>query len=154
MKVDFMRFVDRYVGVPICFILSIFDALFRVKTEKPKKILFIELSEMGSTILAYSAMKKAKEMFNAELYFMIFKENEQSVMLLDIIPKKNIITISSKSLFAFAFGTLKAIFKVRKFKIDTVIDLELFSRFTAILSYFSGAGNRVGLYSYNMDCVE
>ena len=34
-------------------------------------------------------------------------------------------------------------------KIDTVIDLELFSRFTALLSALCGAGNRVGFYKFH-----
>lgn len=158
MKVDFMRFVDYYVGVPICFLLSILvsiERLFglrRVKKDfKPKKILFIELSEMGSAILAYGAMKKAKELFNAELYFMIFKENEESVKLLDIIPKDNVITIRSKSFFMFLIDTIVAIFKMRLKRIDTIIDLELFSRFTSVLSFLSGAKAIVGFYRYQME---
>jgi len=132
MNVDFMRFVDYLVGVPACFLFSIITSIERIfgfrkakKDFKPKKILFIELSEMGSTILAYSAMKKAKELFNAQLYFMIFKENKESGKLLDIIPKKNIITIRSKSFFLLFIDTVAAIFRVRSRKIDTVIDVEL-----------------------------
>ena len=158
MKVDFMRWVDYYIGVTICFLLSIFVSIERLfglrkvkKGFRPKRILFIELSEMGSTILAYSAMKKAKELFNAELYFMIFKENEESIKLLDIVPRKNIITIRSRSLFLFLIDTISAIFKMRFKGIDTVIDLELFSRFTSVLSFFSGAKAVVGFYRYDME---
>ncbi len=152
-----MRFVDCYLGVPLCFLLSIvvfvekFFGFKKIKNIKPKKILFIELSEMGSTILAYSAMKKAKQLFNAELYFMIFKENEESIKLLDIIPNKNIITIRSKSFFLFFIDTIKAIYKMRNRKIDCVIDLELFSRFTSILSFLSGAKLIAGFYKYYME---
>ncbi len=158
MKVDFMRWVDFYIGVPVCFLLSLFVSVERVfglrrakKGFRPKKVLFIELSEMGSTILAYSAMKKAKELFDSELYFMIFKENEESVKLLDIIPESNIITIRSKSLFLFFIDTLSAVFKMRRLKIDAVIDLELFSRFTSLLCFFSGAKAVVGFYRYHME---
>ena len=158
MNVDFMRFVDYLVGVPACFLFSIITSIERIfgfrkakKDFKPKKILFIELSEMGSTILAYSAMKKAKELFNAQLYFMIFKENEESIKLLDIVPKENIITIRSKSFFLFFIDTIAAIFKMRIKRIDTVIDLELFSRFTSILSFLSGAKAIAGFYRYHME---
>jgi ADP-heptose:LPS heptosyltransferase len=158
MKVDFMRWVDYCIGVPVCFLLSIFVSIERLfglrkikKGFKPRKILFIELSEMGSTILAYSAMKKAKKLFNAQLYFMIFKENEESIKLLDIVPEKNVITIRSKSLLLFSIDTIIAIFKMRFKRIDTVIDLELFSRFTSILSFFSGAKAIVGFYRYDME---
>lgn len=158
MKVDFMRFVDYFIGVPICFLLSIITSIEKVfglrkvkKGFRSKRILFIELSEMGSTILAYSAMKKAKELFNAQIYFMIFKENEESIKLLDIVPKENVITIRSGSLFLFFIDTISAIFKMRFKRIDTVIDLELFSRFTSILSFLSGAKAIVGFYKYHME---
>ena len=153
-----MRWVDYYIGVPICFILSIVASIGRLfglrrikKSFKPKKILFIELSEMGSTVLAYSAMKKAKELFNAKIYFMIFRENKQSIELLDIIPKENIITIRSKNIFLFFIDTIAVIFKMRFRRIDTVIDLELFSRFTSILTLFSGAKAIAGFYKYYME---
>ncbi len=153
-----MRWVDHYIGVPVCFLLSLvasIERLFGLRKAKkgfsPKKVLFIELSEMGSTILAYGAMKKAKELFNAKLYFMIFEENVESVKLLDIVPPENIITIRSKSLFLLFIDTIAAIFKMRFKRIDTVIDLELFSRFTSILSFFSGAKAVVGFYRYHME---
>lgn len=158
MKVGFMRLVDYLAGVPICFLLSILVSIERLfglrrarKEFRPKRILFIELSEMGSTILAYGAMKKARELFNAELYFMIFKENKESIELLDIVPKENVITIRSKSLFLFLIDTIMAIFKMRSRRIDTVIDLELFSRFTSVLSFFSGAKAIAGFYKYHME---
>jgi len=158
MKVDFMRWVDYYIGVPVCFLLSILVSIERFfglrklkKGFKPSRVLFLELSEMGSTILAYSAMKKAKDLFNSELYFMIFKENEESIKLIDIIPNENIITIRSKSVFLFFIDTISAIFKMRSKGIDTVIDLELFSRFASVLGFFSGAKAISGFYRYHME---
>jgi ADP-heptose:LPS heptosyltransferase len=158
MRVDFMRRVDHYIGVPVCFLLSIvaslerFFGLRRIKKGfKPKRILFIELSEMGSTILAYAAMKKAKGLFNAQIYFMIFKENEESIKLLDIVPRQNVLTIRSKSLLFFLLDIIKVIFKMRRAGIDTVIDLELFSRVTSVLSFLSGAKAIVGFYRYHME---
>ncbi|MBD3164430.1 hypothetical protein GF323_04470 [Candidatus Woesearchaeota archaeon] len=158
MKVDFMRRIDYWIGIPICFLLTILRyiengmGIKRLdKGFKPKKILFIELSEMGSTILAYGAMKKAKELYKSEAYFMIFKENEQSIRLLNVIPPENVITIRSKSFLLLGLDTIKAVFKMRSLKIDTVIDLELFSRFTSILSFLSGAKATVGFYRYHME---
>ena len=67
------------------------------------------------------------------------------------ISRENIITIRSKSLFLFLIDTISAVFKMRVSRIDTVIDLELFSRFTNILSFFSGALTVVGFYRYHME---
>lgn len=156
MKVDLMRRVDYWAGIPICFSLTVvhkLGALLGFKKrglKKPvKNIMFIELSEMGSAILAYSSLQKAKELFpDANIYFLIFAQNQDSVHVLKTLPRENVITISSKSLFAFATGTISALWKIRKKKIDTIIDLELFSRATSILSYLSGAKRRVGYYNF------
>ena len=155
MKPDFMRFVDRYIGGPICFFLSIENKLRKLIFKKPpgqiKKILFIELSEMGSSILAYSSLKKAKELFDAELFFLIFEENKESVTLLDIIPKNNLLTIRSKNILLLMIDTFKIIKKIKKHKIDTIIDLELFSRFSSILSYASRPSRISAFYKYHQE---
>ena len=152
MKVDTMRQIDYYIGVPLCFLGSIFQRLVRLLIKRdmkpPKKVLFIELSEMGSAILVDPAMRKLKKEASAELYFAIFKKNKPSLDLLGTVPHENIYTIREHNLFAFVLDTFKFFFWARKSKIDTVIDLELFSRFTALLTGFSGAQYKIGFHAY------
>ena len=120
MKVDFMRKMDYWIGNPLCFSLSCLHILGRVfprKKKEPKKVLFLELSEMGSTVLAYAAMSKTKELWpSSELYFMIFKQNQESVKLLEIIPEKNLILIDNSSLFRFKITVFKALIRMKKEK--------------------------------------
>ena len=79
MNVDTMRAIDRYAGVPISFVLGIFYWLASLvmpkKTVPISKVLFIELSEMGSAIIADPAMRKLRDGAGAQLYFVIFKNN-------------------------------------------------------------------------------
>jgi ADP-heptose:LPS heptosyltransferase len=155
MNADFMRFIDRRLGIPICFVLSLVHGLRKILSKpkivkKPNKFLFIELSEMGSILLAYSLFKKTKEFFpDAELYFLTFKENRQAVDILDIIPEKNVMTINSRNFFSLLRTTISTLWKLRREKISISIDMELFARFTAILSYLSRAKNRVGYFRYH-----
>jgi len=155
MKVDLMRFIDRRVGVPICFVLSCIHGLAKIirkpeTMKSPKKILFMELSEMGSMVLAASLFKKTKELFpGAELYFLTFKENRYALDILGIFPEDKVITVSTENFFKFLLTAAGAIRKLRREKISVAIDMELFARFTAILSYLSGAKNRVGYYRYH-----
>lgn len=70
MNVHLMRKIDFYMGVPLCFLLSVFLRLFLKKpTPHIQNILFMELSEMGSAILVDPAMRKAQRVLGAELYF-------------------------------------------------------------------------------------
>lgn len=154
-----MRKVDYWIGVPICFVLTLGYKLqrhFGMKSprynEKPKNILLIELAEMGSTVLAYPAIKKLRQMYpNANIHFLLFNHIEQSMEILDVIPKENVLTIEVKNLFTLARDTLKFMLACRKKKIDTVINLEMFARYSTILGYLSGARKRVGFYKYSME---
>ena len=64
MNVDTMRRIDRWAGVPLCALATALVRLrdgFRSRTARPvRRILFVELSEMGTTILAEPAMRKAR----------------------------------------------------------------------------------------------
>ena len=157
MDIDTMRRIDFWAGVPICFLLAIFHnigKLFRGKQElkNPKKFLFIEISEMGSTIIAYSAMSYIKKKYqNAQLYFLIFKRNRESIDILKIIPPQNVITIRDSSFLGLTKDTIIAIWRLRKEKIDVSFDLELFSRFSAIINYLLGAKARVGFHNFTAE---
>jgi ADP-heptose:LPS heptosyltransferase len=155
MNVDFMRKIDRSVGVPLCFLISLVHG-FRKRIRKPKlikdpkKILFIEMSEMGSIVLAYSLFKKTKELWpEAELYFLTFEETRYAIDILDVLPEEKVITINSSHFFALLYSTISALWKLRRIGIKLAVDMELFARFTSILSYLSGAKNRVGYFKFH-----
>ena len=150
-----MRAIDHWVGVPLCAVVSPFIALidgvkniFNRGPETPKKLLFIELSEMGSAILVDPAMRNAQAR-GAELFFLIFKSNRASLTLLNTVKPENIFTIDSSSLGGLIKDTLRFLILARKHHIDTVIDLELFSRFTALLTGMCGARRRVGYHIFH-----
>lgn len=156
MRVRLIQLIDYWVGVPLCAVLSVFDFVLRLFLPRigihPKKILFLELSEMGSAIIAHSSLERAKRLFpDSELFFLVFKKNAESVQLLDLIPPANIITIDERNFFVFTWEVVRALWTTRRLGIDTTVDLELFSRFTAIFSYLSGARNRIGFHNYTAE---
>jgi ADP-heptose:LPS heptosyltransferase len=155
ISVNTMRAIDHWVGVPLCAIVSPVIALldgvkniFNRGPETPKKLLFIELSEMGSAILVDPAMRNAQAR-GAEIFFLIFKSNRASLTLLNTVKPENIFTIDSSSLGGLIKDTLLFLMLARKHRIDTVIDLELFSRFTALLTGMCGARRRVGYHIFH-----
>lgn len=155
MKIDTMRVIDIRAGIPLCFIISPFvwiaDLLRRSRRGKPdtRRVLFIELSEMGSAVIADPAMRKLQQQGPAELYFVIFKSNVKSLKILNTVPAGNIFTMDAGSFYTLFKDIFRFIAWCRAKKITTVIDLELFSRFTALLSFFSGARYRIGFASYH-----
>ena len=155
ISVNTMRVIDHWVGVPLCAIASPVVALidsikniFNRGPQTPKRLLFIELSEMGSAILVDPAMRNAQAR-GAELFFLIFKSNRASLTLLNTVKPENIFTIDSSSLGSLIKDTVRFLWIARWKRIDTVIDLELFSRFTALLTGLCGARRRVGYHIFH-----
>jgi len=160
MNLDLIRAIDKWVGIPACFFVSLVYRIVGLinnwrgheapPVTTPMKVLFMELSEMGSAILAYPAMKYILRRYpGTELYFLIFEQNRFSVDMLDVIPKERVLTISIRSPLHFLASTVKVVVAMRTAHLDAVFDLELFSRFSSLLSGLSGAGMRVGYGKYH-----
>jgi len=148
-----MRKVDYFAGIPLCLLATLLvrlAGLFRSsRTPPPRRVLFIELSEMGSAVLVDPAMKKMRREAGAELYFAIFAGNAPSLRLLGTVPAANVFTIREQGLAPLAVDTLRFLLWTRRHRIDTVIDLELFSRYSALLAGLSGAANRIGFHAFH-----
>ncbi len=153
MNVNAMRTIDKWAGVPLCFLASLLSRIRNLfagkKIPDTTRTLFIELSEMGSAVIVDPAMRKLQGETNANLYFAIFKDNARSLEILNTIPQANIFKMNSSNLVRLFFSVLQFMRWCRKKKITCVIDLELFSRFTALLSFVSGARSRIGFASFH-----
>ncbi len=157
MNLSLVRAIDRRVGVPATALLSAALRLFPPPgppaAGKPvRNALFIELSELGSPILAYPAMRWLLER-NPEcrLHFLVFEHNRHSVDRLGLFPPERVFTLSTRGGWAFLRSTIAAIRAIRGSRMDVVFDLELFSRFSALLAGLSGAPARVGYDRYHME---
>ncbi len=157
IKLNTMRWVDRWVGIPLCAIATpwvlLLDQLRRVRpkhAQVPKRVLFIELSEMGSAIIADPALRDAQHR-GAEIYFLIFKSNQISLTLAKTVTASNVLTIDHCNVFTFVRDVFVILYKIRRIKIDTAIDLEVYSRFSALLTGLCGATRRVGFYKFTYE---
>ena len=154
MKIETQRRIDYYVGTIICYIFSVYYKFFKKKSRpgEPRRILIILLSEMGALVLGYPMFHRLTEKFpNASLHILVFEKNREVVELLGIIPPENIIAINDRSLAVFARTALAALSQMRRLNLDAVIDCELFSRISSILSFLSGAATRVGFHPHTQE---
>src|SRR5947208_1742511 len=144
---------DRWVGVPLCAILTllrrIFECARRPGPHQVRRILFVKLAEKGSTVLAYPAILRAIDIVGREnVYFIVFEDNRFILDAMEVIPDGNVITIATKNFFKLATGALRAVLQVRKIDIDAVVDMEFLTRFSAILTFMTGAKSRVGFHTF------
>ena len=156
MKVDSMRRIDYWVGVPLIALVSAGYRLWRALRRAPPPvpaagdILFIELSEMGSTILADPAMRRAQALFpDARLHFLTFASNRASLAIMGTIPDQRVLVIRSDNFVSLAIDSIRAILRMRAMKLAVVYDLELFSRYSGLLTFLSGGRVRVGFHRFH-----
>lgn len=153
LKVSVLHKLDSRVFPLVCFALTVLrKTLARTsscKTSQIKSILFVKLAEQGSSVLAIPAIQEAASMVGREnLYALVFKENRFILDIIGIIPPENILTVDHGSLLAMVRSTIYQIFKIRKLHVDAAVDLEFFARFSAAITYLTGAKWRVGLHAY------
>ena len=154
MKVETQRRIEYFVGKIICLLFSIYYKVFNKQSRPsvPKRILIILLSEMGALVLGYPMFQRLKEKYpGASLHIMLFEKNREVVELLGIVPPENIIAVNDKSLPVFTKTVLAALSHMRRLNLDAVIDCELFSRISSILSFLSGAAIRVGFHPHTQE---
>ena len=158
MILSFMRWTDRHIGRPLCFLLTLHRRLNDLfKKRKPagagiSRVLFIKLVEQGASVLAWPAFNKASLLVGKEnIFCLVFKESRPILDVLNVFPPANIIEIDPATPARFALSSLKAVSSVRRLGIDSVIDMEFFARVSAILAYLSGACKRVGLHLFKSE---
>ena len=130
MNVKALQRADRWVGIPLCFLLTVFRKLFggaAPNNSRPRSILFVKLAEQGSTVLAYPALRRAVDIAGRDnVHFIAFQDNRFILDALGVIPEKNVITVSVGGLFTFIRSMLAAIGRLRRLKFDAAVDMEFF----------------------------
>lgn len=159
MKPDTMRKIDASLGPIICGALTVRRKLVelllprqRGPLQAVKKILFVKPAEMGSTVLMYPMLKKARQLWpDCQFHFLVFAENTAAVEMLGLVPPQNIHTIKTTGLLAFVGDALKRLFQLNRHNFDLAIDLEFFSRASAILTEMAGARSTCGFNRFTME---
>jgi len=156
MNINLQRWIDRWVGIPLCAAVSVIDAAFspfKTKTDAaPRAIVIILLSEMGSLVLAHDMFARLKTRYpNAELHALLFGKNREILDLMQVIQPEHVHTVDDKSLTGLVSSLWRSVMQLRRANVDVAIDCELFSRISSLLSYASGASVRVGFHRHTQE---
>ena len=126
--------LDRYLGIPLCAMLGLFSKRAPA-TPTPKKILFIQLSALGDTILAIPTIRAIRHTFpNAEFTILASSTNLTYLAECPYIDRHILFRKSGYQLIS----------SLRREEFDWVIDLEHWPRLSALLTYATGAPKRIG----------
>ena len=128
------QYLDRYLGIPFNLLLSLFPKRGPIP-DTPKKVLFIQLSALGDTILAIPTIRAIRHTFpNAEFTVLASSTNLNYLAHCPYIDKRIAFRTLEYQLFA----------QLRHEDFDWAIDLEHWPRLSALLAYASGAPMRIG----------
>lgn len=150
MNVDALRIVDRWIGQPLCWACTAVRYVtwpFRPHRPlpKPRKILVIKLSEMGSSVLAYPAFEELRRRVpDAEIFILSFESFSPILYALPLTSRDRILNVSTRLPFGLALTGWRALRRLWRERIDTTIDMDFFTRFTAVIAFLVCRGNRVG----------
>ncbi|TXH89095.1 MAG: glycosyltransferase family 9 protein [Rhodoferax sp.] len=158
MKIQTQRFIDRWVGQLLCGVVSgwvTFTGLFGAPArmpQAPKNILVILLSEMGSIVLAGPMFAQLRRQYpGAAIHILQLKKNQEVSKLLSLTEVEHMHTLDDSSGGSLVRDILAVSLKMRRLGLDAVIDCELFSRVSALLSFSTGAPVRAGFTPHTQE---
>ena len=158
MKLQTQRFIDRWVGQLLCSgvsawvrLVGFFGAPAKLGAP-PRNVLVILLSEMGSIVLAGPMFAELRRKYpSAAIHVLQLKKNQEVSRLLSLTQPENMHTLDDSSGGSLVRDILKVSLAMRRLGLDAVIDCELFSRVSALLSFSTGASVRVGFTPHTQE---
>lgn len=151
MNTATMRRIDRWLGGPMCMILTAYrrvtSPLRAAPPATPQRIVVVKLAEQGAWVVAYGALRRATELVGREnVFLMTFDENRFVIDQLDLVPASNVIEVRTNNTLHVVIDLLRAVRRARRERIDAALDFEFFARSSTILCFLSGASRRVGFH--------
>ena len=152
MRLSGMRWVDHWVGLPLCFLLGLLVTvarrlgLRRSRTLSGERALAVfKFFGLGSIIEATPLLRAVRQRYpGARFAFVTFEGNEGLIRRLNI--STDVRVIRTRSPFLFVRDVLREVIWLNRRRVEAVIDLEFFSKFSTLLSLASGARIRVGFH--------
>lgn len=146
-----LQYLENLLGGFACSILSLFSILLgkgdHPEPDKVKRVLCLKFWGIGSLILATPLFREAKRSFpNATIELLTLSGNRSVVKMLPGVDRVHYLDIGGNVLWAI-ISFLKTMVAVRRLRADVLIDLEFYTRASAIMALFSGSVVRVGYHS-------
>jgi len=158
MKLQTQRWIDRWLGQLLCSVLSVW-ARFSQRGKpavqlprEPRHILVILLSEMGSVVLAGPMFAALRQRYpSATVHVLQLKKNQEVAKLLGLAKPEHLHALDDSAGLGLLGDIWRVCMTLRRLPLDAVIDCELFSRISSLMSYLSGAPLRVGFTPHTQE---
>jgi len=142
--------VDMFLGPVLCTMLVGLRPLLRRRSEPDgpvRKILVVKMWGLGSLVLVSPLFERIQARHpGARIDFVTLKENQA---ILDLYPQieRRWLPDLRTGVAGFLLQTLTLLRRIRRERYDLLLDLEFFTRFTAIFSLLAGARRTHGYHA-------
>jgi ADP-heptose:LPS heptosyltransferase len=158
MKLQTQRWIDRWVGQLLCLVVSLWARLMNLRQSNGasnapvRNILVILLSEMGSIVLAGPMFAALRARYpDATVHVLQLKKNQEVSILLGLAQPEHLHALDDSSGLSLLRDILRVSVAMRRLPLDAVVDCELFSRISSLLSYVTGARLRSGFTPHTQE---
>jgi ADP-heptose:LPS heptosyltransferase len=154
MKIKHMKFLDRHAGFAACLLLTAFVRIFgskeavKIDKEAVRKILVIKFWGLGSILLLSPTITGIREEFgDARIVLFTSRRNREICGSLGVFDEVLYLDVDGgwMTFVSSLAGNMARIFSER---FDMVIDFEFFTRFSAVLTFFTFSKVRVGYHAW------
>ncbi len=149
MSTEAMRWLDRWLGVPLCFLLSLaargrnWLPACHATPARPRRVLCIQLAEMGSLVLTGPSVHWLHSQ-GLSPFFVSFARNAECLSMIGFGDRERVFLWRTDTTLNFGIDFLRFLSWAWSLRFDAAIDFESCSRFSALLSLLAGARQRVG----------
>jgi len=148
-----MKLVDYYAGAPACFLLSTIGKFFSAaspllrRDASVRKILVIKFWGIGSIVNASPALRALRQAYPAARLTLLTLSRNTSVYDENRELVDRVVHFEVGDFWRFSLAFLRFLLHLASERYDLVVDLEFFSRFSAVVTFLSLAPRRIGFDS-------
>ncbi len=150
-RTEFALHLDHYLCGALVFLCTLIKPVFaRFRPFRPsevKEIVVAKYVGLGSILLTQKLLKAIRRNFpDARITFLTFDLNERLLGLMgDLVDE--VLTVRTTPSAAVVASTFKAVSILRKRGVDLFLDIEFFSRYSAMMCFLSRPRTSVGYES-------
>jgi ADP-heptose:LPS heptosyltransferase len=156
LSLGFMHWIDRYMGRIVVTAMQPFN-LRRyfgkppaIEGIDPRRVLVVKFWGMGSIALAGQTLNALRVRYpHAEFHFLTLASNAEFLRHVKAVDRVVALDIRGGA-FTVLVRMLRLLAGLRRRRFDLVVDLEFFTRFSALVSFLSGAPVRVGFHAWEV----
>jgi ADP-heptose:LPS heptosyltransferase len=152
------RYVDRWIGLPLCLVLHALAPLFGRRLPplgattppgggprpRPRRVLGMKFYGLGNIVMILPVLRELRAAFpDVEIEFLTLPSNADLLRRSALVDRVHTLDVSSFPRFVRSVVVLMRRLRERRF--DAVLDFEQFMKVSGVFAFMTGAAETIGL---------